>query len=83
MLPSDDGTTSLSNTSIEKVAIIAFLIDDRRDSPCGPDTGPTRSGIPEVDAYSPPAILEPLQPLNTPSCVDKKKSNHNLRVSRV
>lgn len=39
MLLKDEGTTSLSNTSIENV-IIAAVLDGRRVSPCGPDGGP-------------------------------------------
>lgn len=62
MLASDDGTTSLSNTSIEKVAITELLIEGRRDSPCGPEAGPATAGIPEVGAFSPPAISAILSP---------------------
>lgn len=60
MLASDGGTTSLSNTSMEKVVIAGFLVDDLRNSPCGPDTGPDGAAAVSVldDAGSlPPAIL--------------------------
>lgn len=56
MLLSDEGTTSLSNTSIENV-IIAALLDGRRVSPCGPDGGPiTATGAVAADDDEPELV---------------------------
>ncbi|RWW75711.1 hypothetical protein BHE74_00016239 [Ensete ventricosum] len=49
MLPRDDGTTSLSKTSMEKVAIAEPLVDSRRDSTCGPVIG-TAAAVSDEDA---------------------------------
>ena len=56
MLPSDDGTTSLSKTSMEKVAIAEPLVDSRRDSTCGPVIG-TAAAVSDEDADDPSVIL--------------------------
>ena len=55
MLLSDDGTTSLSNTSMENVIMAVFRDGRRVSPPCGPEIGPWGTA-PDVDASSLPAI---------------------------
>lgn len=58
MLLSDDGTTSLSNTSMENPAAIAgFLDDGLRDSPWGPECGRVDAAGMDVDEGSPLSVI--------------------------
>lgn len=75
MLSGDAGTTLLSNTSIEKVAVVGFLVDAHRVNPGGRGTSPA-AGISEADPYSPHPIMRAPPPrlrcarLLTHQCLD-------------